>query len=277
MVGADQRSEYVSSYLSTNVHGDFSVEGLTPGKYGIFLLPEMNSEVRADNTTFDIIDSDVSGITIRLIRGASISGMLVLESNDKRALAKLSQLQMLASVQSTSGGWGLGNTSQSPVGSDGSFRMVGLPAGTAFLNLGPARGMNDLKGFLVERVERDGTISPRIEIKDGEQVTGVRVVVSYGTAILRGVINVVNGSLPQGARLYVRLSRPGEPLTNLQGPTVDERGHFVLEGVPAGSYEVSASIIGIRPGRIVKQQVVLQNDMVTQIAMTLDLGEPLKP
>lgn len=275
--GADQRSEYVSSFLTTNLHGDFSVEGLTPGKYGIFLLPEMSSEGRADNTTFDIIDSDVSGITVRLIRGASISGTLVLESDDKRALAKLSQLQMLAYVQSTSGGYGLANSSQSPVSSDGSFRLVGLPAGTAFLNLGPARSMNDMKGFLVERVERDGIISPRIELKDGEQVTGIRVVVSYGTAILRGVITVVNGSLPQGARLYVRLSRPGELPTNLQQPTVDERGHFVLEGVPAGSYEVSATVIGIKPGRTAKQQVVLQNDMVTQVAITLDLGEPLKP
>jgi protocatechuate 3,4-dioxygenase beta subunit len=276
LVGADQRSEYTSSFLSTNLHGDFSVEGLTPGKYGIFLVAEMGSEGRADNTTFDIIDSDVSGITIRLIRGASISGTLVVESDDKRALAKLSQLQMLAYVQSTSGGYGLANSSQSPVGSDGSFRMVGLPAGTAFLNLGPARSMNDMKGFLVERVERDGIISPRIELKDGEQVTGIRVVVSYGTAILRGVITVVNGSLPPGARLYVRLSRPGGLPTNLQ-PTVDERGHFVLDGVPAGSYEVSASFIGVRPGRTVKQQVVVQNDMVTQVAMTLDLGESLKP
>ncbi|HSB26544.1 MAG TPA: carboxypeptidase-like regulatory domain-containing protein, partial [Pyrinomonadaceae bacterium] len=136
---------------------------------------------------------------------------------------------------------------------------------------------NDMKGFLVERVERDGIISPRIELKDGEQVTGIRVVVSYGTAILRGVITVVHGSLPQGARLYVRLSRPGELPTNLQQPTVDERGHFVLEGVPAGSYEVSATAIGIKPGRTAKQQVVLQNDMVTQVAITLDLGEPLKP
>ncbi|HEV8202774.1 MAG TPA: carboxypeptidase regulatory-like domain-containing protein, partial [Pyrinomonadaceae bacterium] len=74
-----QRTEYVNALLTTNSQGDFVAEGLIPGKYGVYLFPNQGSGMRVDSTTFDIIDQDLSGLTFKLIQGASLSGVVVFE------------------------------------------------------------------------------------------------------------------------------------------------------------------------------------------------------
>ena len=66
------------------------------------------------------------------------------------------------------------------------------------------------KGFSIARMERDGVVATRgIEVKDGEQVTGVRVVLSYGSATLRGVVVLDNGPLPAGTRVSIQTRKTG--------------------------------------------------------------------
>jgi hypothetical protein len=129
-------------------------------------------------------------------------------------------------------------------------------------------------------VERDGAVLSRgIPLKDGEQVTGLRVVVNYGTAILRGTVEVTNGTLPSGARMYVNLLKPGDPVPNLRPTLVDARGHFIIEGIPAGAYEAYLSLNNVPQGmfRQVKRDVTVQDGETTDITFTLDLSPPQKP
>jgi protocatechuate 3,4-dioxygenase beta subunit len=278
LIGSNDRQEMVNS-LSTNARGEFTVEALIPGKYTILVMQDGISEMRTDGTTFDVIDSDVSGITIRLIKGASVSGTVVLENDDKQALAKLHKLQIMGYVETATGSGNSSNGSQSPIGPDGGFRLAGLPGGTAYLNIGPFLNMEDLKGFVVSRVERDGVAQPGgLAVGDGEQVSGIRVIVDYGTAVLRGRVNVQNGTLPPGARITVRLATPGYSST-LRPLVVDERFRFVADGIPAGMYEVSVMALSStsRLGRTVKQQVVLQNNSVTDVTIAFDLSDVAKP
>ena len=278
LIGSNDRQELVSSMTSTNARGEFTVEALTPGKYTLVVMQEGTSDMRADGTTFDVIDSDVSGITVRVIRGASVSGTVVLENDDKQALAKLHRLQIIGYVETTASG-NFGNDSESPIGPDGSFRLAGLPGGTAYLNIGPFLNSEELKGFVVSRVERDGVAQPAgLAVGEGEQISGVRVVVDYGTAILHGRVNVQNGTLPPGARISVRLANPGYS-SNLRPLAVDERFRFVAEGIPAGTYEVSVVAFNStsRLGKTVKQQVVLQNNSVTDVTISFDLSDVSKP
>ena len=143
--------------------------------------------MRAENTTFEIIDADVKGITVRVVKGASISGTVVLETDDKRAFATLTQMQIQAYVQ-PSPGLVTGSFSQASIGGDGSFLIGGLPGGT--VNVAISR----MKGYVLSRIERDGVTQAReLEVKEGEQVTGVRVIVNYGTAKLRGLVTIENG------------------------------------------------------------------------------------
>jgi hypothetical protein len=208
-----------------------------------------------------------------------VSGTVVLENDDKQALAKLHRLQIMGYVETATGSGNSSNGSQSPIGPDGSFRLAGLPGGTAYLNIGPFRNIEDLKGFVVSRVERDGVAQPGgLAVGDGEQVSGIRVIVDYGNAGLRGRVNLQNGTLPPGARIIVRLATPGYS-SNLRSLVVDERFRFVADGIPAGTYELSVMAFSStsRLAKPVKQQVVLQNNSVTEVTINFDLSDVPKP
>jgi hypothetical protein len=224
------------------------------------LMSELNGAMRAENTTFEIIDADVKGITVRLVKGASISGTVVLETEDKRAFATLTQMQIQAYVQ-PSHGHVTGSFSHATIGVDGSFRIGGLPAGTVSMGLSSLNGMSQMRGFALSSIERDGVMQTReLEVKEGEQVTGVRVIVNYGTAKLSSVVTIENGPLPDGARIFVRLAKSGEA-SDLRQSGVDERRHFLVDGLPSGSYEITASFVG----------------GTTDVNITLDLASGPKP
>jgi Carboxypeptidase regulatory-like domain len=279
-----QRTEFVNTLITSNVQGEFTIEGLIPGRYGINLYPGQNpsNELRAEALNFEIIDSDVSGVVIKLVKGASVSGVVVIESEDKAVQARLSELQMRGYVVVPGGGV-VSTSASSPIGPDGSFRLAGLGPGTLNINLGMQNRPFPPKGFTIARMERDGVVAMRgIEIKDGEQVTGVRVFLAYGNAVIRGVVRAENGPLPEGTRVTVSLTRPGErngPL--LRPPIVDARGRFLMEGIPAGTYELT-TIIGITtqraPARVFRRVVTVQEGSTQDLTIAVDLdGPPAKP
>jgi hypothetical protein len=273
-----EQTEFMNTTVTSNSQGGFVVEGLLPGKYGVFLMPEPNSGLRADATEFEIVDQDVSGLTVRLTKGAGVSGVVVLETDAKRVLGKLDQMQLHAYVFNQADGSGMGQSASSTIAADGSFSISGLPAGTANFSLGGIRGQDETKRFIISRVERDGVVQPRgIEVKEGEHVAGVRVVALYGSATLRGVVNLENGELPTGSSIFVRLGKPDEN-SGIRPPRVDVRGHFIAEGIPPGVYELSVSVGGpnLKP-RMVRQQVTLLDGVATDVVVTIDLASGAKP
>jgi hypothetical protein len=276
---AGQRTEFVNAPAASNASGEFVVEGLIPGKYSFLLYPNQNLEMTAETLSFDIIDQDVSNLTIRLTKGASLTGVVVIESEDKAAPEKFSQLKLHVFVMGQSGG-GIG--SSAPISPDGSFRVAGLPGGPVNMELGGRVGPFPPKGFSISRIERDGTVvSARgLEIKEGEQVTGLRVVLAQGNGTIRGVVKVENGSLPQGAHIYVRLTKTGEHAAGVRPPPVDARGQFLVEGLPPGVYEVLVSIINNRsPQRLnpVRREVNVQDGVVTDVVITFDMSATSPP
>jgi 5-hydroxyisourate hydrolase-like protein (transthyretin family) len=266
-----QRFEFVNSSVMSNARGDFIVEGLIPGKYGVVIFANDQRELRAEASTFEVADQDLTDVAIKFARGASISGVVVLESDDKAALAQLRQLQMRGFVQNMTG---YASSASSPIAADGSFRLSGLASGPINMSLGALTNPYPPKGFSISRIERDGVVSPRIQVKDGEQLTGVKVFIGYGTATLRGVVNIENGTLPSNTRVFLRLTKPGENTSYLRPPPVDDRGHFFLDGIPAGVYELTAYIVGSirRPPGPIKREVTLTDGAVTDVIFTIDLA-----
>ena len=268
-----ERPEFMNSLMASNSQGAFIVEGLVPGKYSAFLFPEPNNEARADAVAFDIVDQDVTGLIIRVVSGASLSGNVLVESEDKNALAKIQGLQIQAFVSNPLRRPSFGQSGA--IGPDGSFRIGGLEAGTANFSLGGFADRSQFKGFTIARVEREGLVLPNVfEIKEGEQVTGLRVIIAYGNATLRGVVTFENGPLPAGGRILVRVGRPGETASHFQPVSVDDRGHFIVEGLPGGLYELTVFISspGAKPRPPIKQQVSLQDGVVTDVTVSVDLG-----
>jgi len=275
-----QRTEYVNTPIASNVEGEFIIEGLLPGRYGINLFPNQiqTNEMRAEALNFEIIDQDISGVVVKLLKGTSVSGVVVIESENKAVQAKLSELQLTGWVTAPGGGVVFSSSASSPIGPDGSFRLAGLASGILNLNIAMANRPMPAKGFSILRTERDGVPTHGIEIKDGEQVTGVRVILAYGNAIIRGVVTAENGPLPEGTRVTVSLTKPGERNSPLiRPPLVDARGRFLIEGIPAGTYELTA-IIGITtqraPARMSRRVVTVQEGSTQDLTIAVDLDAP---
>lgn len=273
------RFEYIEGNGLSNAKGDFLAENLVPGKYGVALFGNPDPEMRADSVTFDIIDSDVSGLTIRLMKGASISGVVVLEPEDRKAFAKLTELQLRGFVSTPQGSAGMGSTTFSAIGADGTFRLPGLAPGQLNLWLTAQMGMTQPKGYTLLRVEHNGAILPRgLEVKEGDQLTGVRIFVAYGTASIHGVVKIENGPLPENTRLIARLFKAGTPPTGVASAPVDARGQFLMEGVATGVYQVQVSVFA--PGQkqaTFTRDVNVQEGVVNEVSVVVDLTPPQQP
>ena len=278
-VVGERNANFIGSTVLSDRVGEFRFENLTPGKYSVFIMPQQNSDLRFDPVAFEIVDQDVTGIMLRTSRGASVSGTIILEgSYDKTVQSKMAQLQLQAYVRSEgiSGGW----AQSSSINPDGSFRVGGLQAGVAQFQLS-ARDRGLLTGFVLSRVERDGMVLPRgVEIKAGEQISGLRIIVVYGTGSIRGTIRVENGPLPTGARLMIRLMKPEDPSFMVRPGEVDARGRFAVEGVPAGSYDLYAN--SFIPGSRMRppssrQSITVTEGSVTEVELVIDLEAKPSP
>ena len=276
-----QRFEGVENLAMSNAQGDFVVDSLAPGRYAVFLYPNQAPDMRAEAVTFDITDHDVSMITIRLLKGSSVSGVIVLEHEDRKAVARLLELHVRGYIAGPAGPSLVGTSATTPIGPDGSFRLSGLSPGPLNIYLSSASGGSQPRGFSISRIEHNGAAVQRsIEIREGDQVTGVRVFVSYGTASLRGVVTVDRGLMPEGARIFARLAKPGAEMNAIAQAQADARGHFLMEGIPSGVYELSVSLFTpvplaprMRPP-MAKQQVTVQDGVVNDVSLTLELPPP---
>jgi len=272
-----RRMEPVIAVTSSDGQGDFVVEGLMPGKYSTALIMNEGSDLRAEATTFEVIDRDVSGVTIKLNRGASISGIVIIESENKAAKTRLTELLVRSYVPPASGYHG--HLNSSPIAADGSFRLAGIPNGVVNISLGEPRSPSPPTSFSILRIERDGMPAPRIEVKEAEQVTGVKIFVGYGNATIRGVVKIENGSLTSGTSRYVQVGRPGESNTYLRQAMIDERGNFLVEGIPPGQYVLTVTVMGggVNKTKTAKQEVSLTDGVVTDVRITIDMATPDNP
>ena len=156
--------------------------------------------------------------------------------------------------------------------------MSGVAGGTTMVQLANS------SRFRLIRVERDGVVQPgrTFEIKEGEVVSGLRLFVSYGSATIRGTVEVLNGTAPAGARFSVWLRSLSEDpeiaASSNSSVEIDARGQFVIEGVFPGMYEISAGIWS-PDGRTVfgpkKQQIAVSAGSVSNITLSVEANSKI--
>jgi hypothetical protein len=154
------------------------------------------------------------------------------------------------------------------VAPDGTFRVTGLSPGR--LRLGTS---NDaVKGLMTARIELNGAnVIGGFDIAEGAQVTGVHIVMMYGTATLVGQTTFVNGVVPPGARVMAFARLVGG--TSGNSAEVDARGFFRIEGLPAGEYEVTVNVFAFTVGRTSRSapvRVVVGDGGEARVAPVLD-------
>ena len=287
----------------TNAGGEFSLKNLLPGRYAAFVHSRDGDAPNyySDATPFEIKDDNVGGLVLKVRRSATLSGVAVVEGTklDRATLAKLPQITFYVSVspdESKADELRMSNTSTARLQADGSFRVAGLPPGTAHFQL---EEFNAPKGFTLLRVERGGVeqnggveqSSGGVKVGAGEQVTGVRLYLAYGAGVLRGQVEVrrdgATAQLPAGGRLWVSLRRLGANSSrNSSGAEVDGRGRFIIEGLAAGEYELMTNVWiqsapGARPGTplpTISQTVNVPEKGEADVTVVYDLNaKPQQP
>lgn len=281
----NQNQAYIAGMMSpgtpTNSQGEFRLEGLEPGKYGVFISttrPDSASGYYSDPLVFEVLDGDVTNLEIKAQRGLTLSGVVVADSiTDKSALAMLSNLRITANVMPAAGTVQvMPGASTSAIGPDGSFQITGLRPGKASLYLSSVGGTN-VKGFLITRIEHNGVPQAQgVEIQPGADTSGVRVFLAFGTGVIRGEVKFEGGTLPNEAAVMVMLRRDG--VATRGGTQVDSRGQFVIENLAAGNYEVLVQLVNLgplrspfRPSMPVKQTVTVSDGAESQVLLTLNL------
>lgn len=227
-----------------DARGIVRMDRVLPGRYGVTVRSgATSSEYFSELTTFEVQDSDLENVEIRAQRGATLSGKAVIEGNTDPALwAKFLELRMMAYAAPVYRGAGFAPPVQVisqtfKVNPDGSFRVSGLSVGKVGFNASTLGGASP---FTLARIELDGVPQKDgIEVMAGQQVNNVRLVYGYGQATVRGQLEIVNGTLPDGARVFVSIHRTDGQSSAGRGAPVDARGRFILESLLPGEYELT--------------------------------------
>jgi 5-hydroxyisourate hydrolase-like protein (transthyretin family) len=264
----------------TDSNGEFRIEGLSPNTYTAYVFNPGQSDLYSDQVSFDVADGNVTGLEIKMIRGASISGIAeVAGTRDPSVLARVSQVALRAEGASQDAarlmmtlmqGGGMGT-----INSGGTFRIGGVRPGlTRIVALPPP----EVKGFTLARLERNGVEIKELDVAQGEQITGVRLVFTYGTSVLAGHVEI-KGALPLNAQMTVRIVREGaspEEWWFAKQANVDARGQFSIEGLSQGNYKVYLLISPNDAGSQsnfprIEQSVFIPDGARQEITLILDL------
>jgi len=239
--GTQQLGGMNFSGSQTDANGKFRLENVQPGHYAAYMLAIGDGSTSySDQTPFDVSDGDVSGLEIKVHRGATISGVAVIENNFDAAVASLLQTVSLMAFSNTKSG--APSFSRGQINADGRFSFSGLAPGKVQINV--VSFPPPPKGLTLVRTELDG-IEQRegIEVSAGAKIIGVRLVFAYGAGSIRGEIRAEGGTLPSGLTLQVIIRSATGGARPFSG-VADARGHFVVENIPPGAYEMSVVTLG---------------------------------
>jgi len=275
--------------------GNFRLPGLPPGRYQATIVDVLDETGYTSETAeFEITDDNVSGVELKAFMGASVSGFVVIEGVAAAVKNQLQPMMVHPSVTPLSDARGDANERLSArryfrpaeVHADGSFTIKGLQAGSVSFRLWGGGALR------IKRIERDGVeVKDAIEVRPGEKITGVRIVAYQPQGRIRGQVQIAGGALPEGSYFQIKAARPSpadESKSSARMPVsvegtggyalADEKGRFVIDGLPAGEYDLSINLIKRNadgsqqavslPGS--NQRVTVRENAETSVTITFD-------
>ncbi len=181
------------------------------------------------------VNGDINDLHVALAMGATISGTVTFQGSRSTQPPQVNQFRIIASLVDRSE---MGPNSTARIEQDGTFLLVGVPAGALWLR-SQAPGSWSLKSAVVDG--RD-TIDTPFEVGAGDKVTGVEVTFTDRQSEIIGTVTDAQG-LP--ATEYTVLAFPTDSaLWRPQARQIvtarpDQTGTFQLRGLPPGDYYVA--------------------------------------
>jgi protocatechuate 3,4-dioxygenase beta subunit len=231
--------------------GSFTIGGVAPGTYEIVAItmgpgggpggpggrPETEPEFGSASVT--VAGEDIMGVTIVMTRGATISGQVVVEPG--------SSPLSLASVMVTATPRDLERSlrPQPParVKDDGTFELKGV-AGRLFLQAQPRNVASS--GWFVREVAWRGedVLDQGLDARAGQNLSGVRIVLSNRSATLNGVVTDERGNMVKESTVLL-FAEDASRWTSVVARQVrmtrpDQNGRYSIESIVPGQYLVVA-------------------------------------
>ena len=272
-----QMNMYYGGY-ATSADGEFKLLDVSPGKYGA-LASNWNAPdgLYAEAVMFEVTDSNITDLEIKMLRGVTVAGQASLENNDDpQVLRKLANVEVSASAASEEGKSSFSNNRSSRLDAAGNFQLKGLRPGKLEFTI-----WTEEKGLRLTRLERGGVlVQETLEVKEGESVTDLKVVLGYGTGTIQGQVKFEGGDIPEDMSFYVEVGR-GNGVAANRGGEVDARGRFLIEGLSAGTYEVTVKSQRSKPPwdkpvakiKPVKQSVDVTNGVAATTTITVNVND----
>jgi len=243
-----------STTTSADAQGNFRLHGLLPGRYQAGITDfQSETAYTGEDTEFEITNDKVSGVEVKVSPGASVSGVVVIDGAVAASQNQLQSISVYPAVSPASARYFAPQyRANGTVNADGTFTVKGLQTGRVTFRL------RSLSGVLpIKRIERNGIeIKDAIEVRPGEKITGIRIVIYQAQGRIRGQIQITGGSTPDWRRLVARAERPATAdesnpsdripvaIGRMGGSAlIDEKGRFVIEGLPAGGYDLYINLI----------------------------------
>lgn len=277
-------SNHLGGGFNSNANGEFRIPNALPGHYVVAPENDRVSNTYGDPISFDVKDEDVTGLKISMHSASTLTGLITIEGNVDLADV-MSKLTISAHTWSDNQ---MSSTVTSPINADGGFRLTGIRPGKVSLSSFMQRG--GPAALRILRIERNGMeLRDGVDVRSGEDVNGLRLVLGTGSSVLRGDVKIEGGPL-EGVNLYV-MYRPtnGDP-HRFYHADLDARRHFVIKGLTPGEYELmigpmSVEISGERGSRLMNRMpTVRQNvavgagaDAEVTLVMTLKTEPPPPP
>lgn len=226
---------------AVNSTGEFQLDLLPTGKYLAYAVFDEDSNYYSESTPFEIDSRNIGGITIKIHRGQTVSGVVVFEgptNSDPKVI--LPQLPIRASVSGNeSGDWQ--NRFVKPA-ADGAFRLTGIHRGSMDFSLD---NFYLKTPYTLLRVDRNGIRGNRyVEIAPGDNIDGLRIVVAEASGVIRGqIVSTDETPLPK-ERIVIVANRLGDSNNDHeQRAGVDANGGFKVTGLMAGEYELTVYVM----------------------------------
>jgi hypothetical protein len=223
----------------TGPDGRFSMNNVRAGEYMLAVrVPAANDQPAQEaRQTIQVAGTDIDGLVIVTGSGGTIRGQVV--SDDRTPVSGVDRLSvrprpLTRAAQSSM----LGLSSSGRVNADGTFELKAV-VGLVVLSIGTLTGEWTLKS--VELNGRNLADDP-IEVRHGETMSGVRVVLTNRPTHVRGGLLDEKQQAAEGTVVIFPedTSRWREDSRTIRSARPDQHGEFSIKGLPAGKYLIAA-------------------------------------